>query len=149
MQASTLETESQEILSGLIDIITALKRRAGERENPATVFLLRHLRASAPRRVSDLAECSRLDVSTVSRHVKSLEEAGYITRIEDPDDRRACLLKITKQGQSLYDAAMRARSAALDRGLADWTDTDRHALAVLVTRAARSLNPSAETRSST
>ncbi len=142
-------TEGQEILSGLIDIITALKRRAGEREDPATVFLLRHLRASAPRRVSDLAECSRLDVSTVSRHVKSLEEAGYVTRIEDPDDRRASLLKITKQGQSLYDAAMGARSAALDRGLADWSDKDRHTLAVLVTRAARSLNPSAETRSNT
>ncbi len=140
-------TGSQEILSGLIDIITALKRRAGEREDAATVFLLRHLRTSLPRRVSDLAECSRLDVSTVSRHVQSLEKAGYVTRIEDPDDRRASLLKITKQGQSLYDAAMRARSAALDRGLADWTDKDRHTLAVLITRAAASLSPATETRS--
>lgn len=146
MHARNLGEESQQILAGLIDILGALKRRAGEREDPATVFLLRHLTESPPRRVSELAECSRLDASTVSRHMKSLEEAGHVVRLEDPDDRRATRLSITDQGQALYDEAMAARSAALDRGLSDWTEEDRHTLARLLTRAARNLDTPAETR---
>lgn len=126
-------------MAGLMDIIGALKNRANERENPATVFLLRHLRGSNPRRVSELADCSRLDVSTVSRHVKSLEEAGHLVRVEDPDDKRACLLRITPRGEQLYDAAMTARSAALERALADWPAADKRTLAGLMQRLADDL----------
>lgn len=140
VHTDTLETASWEILAGFIDVLAALKRRASEREDPATVFLLRHLRESAPLRVSDLAECSRLDVSTVSRHVKSLEVAGHVTRVEDPADRRASRLVITEQGQALYDAAMAARSAALDRALCTWSERERRALARLVTKLADSLS---------
>ncbi len=147
---ATTETsiECRAILAGLVDILAGLKRRAGDREDPATVFLLRHLTESPPRRVTELAECSRLDVSTVSRHMKSLEEAGHVVRIEDPHDGRASRLSITEQGQALYDTAMAARSAALDRGLVGWTDEDRRALVELITRLATNLNPANDARSS-
>lgn len=135
------------MLSCLIDILSALKRRAGEREDPATVFLLRHLRESPPRRISELADCSRLDVSTVSRHVKALEESGHVMRIEDPDDRRASLLRITEEGQARYDAAMAARSAALDRGLATWSERERQTLARLLAKLANELSASHQARS--
>lgn len=124
-----------------MDILGALKRHAVERENPATVFLLRHLRDSGPRRVSELAECSRLDVSTVSRHVKSLEEAGLLVRVEDPDDKRAWLLRITPDGSQLYDEAMAARCAVLERALDDWSEPDRQLLASLMDRLAEDLTP--------
>jgi len=139
VHTDSLATESREILAGLIDILGGLKRRAGEREDPATVFLLRHLREPPARRITELAECSRLDISTVSRHVKSLEEAGHIIRIEDPDDRRVSRLLITEQGRALYDAAMAARSAALDRGLSTWSEQERRTLARLITKLAGSL----------
>lgn len=146
VHADNGSADTQEILAGLIDILTALKRRAGEREDPATVFLLRHLRDSPPRRISELADCSRLDVSTVSRHVKSLEEAGHVDRIEDPEDRRASRVLITQQGEALYDAAMAARSAALDRVLSGWSDRDRRALTRLVARLAGDVAAPALTR---
>lgn len=132
-------TEGRQVLEAVVDILGALKRRALERENPATVFLLRHLRDSEPRRVSDLADCSRLDVSTVSRHVKALEEAGHLVRVEDPDDRRACLLRITPNGARLYDEAMAARCAVLERALDDWAADDRRTLARLMDRLAQNL----------
>jgi len=146
VQAATT-VEGQQLLAGIIDILSVLKQRSHVRENPATVFLLRHLRASDPLRVSDLAECSRLDISTVSRHVKALEESGHLMRIEDPEDKRACLLRITEQGCDLYDAAMAARGAVLDRAIADWSGDDRRDLAVLVGRLARDLHEPHETRS--
>lgn len=146
VQAYKSVTEGRRVLEAVVDILGALKRRAHERENPATVFLLRHLRESGPRRVSDLAESSRLDVSTVSRHVKALEEAGHLVRVEDPDDKRACLLNITPGGARLYDAAMAARCDVLERALSDWSAADRELLAGLMDRLAEELAPH-ETRS--
>lgn len=134
MQATDRRTDGRAVLDALLDILGALKRR--EREDPATVFLLRHLREDRPRRVSELAEASRLDVSTVSRHVKSLEEAGLLLRVEDPEDRRAWLLRITPDGASLYDRAMAARGRALEDALERWPDGERRRLAQLMQRLA-------------
>lgn len=131
--------EGRQVLDAFIDILGALKQRAHERENPATVFLLRHLRESEPLRVSDLADRSRLDVSTVSRHVKALEEAGHLVRVEDPADKRACRLQTTPQGDALYDAAMAARCAVLESVLADWPTEDRATLARLMDRLAQDM----------
>lgn len=139
--------EAPEVLAAVIDVLHALKARTGERENPATVFLLRHLRGTTQMRISDLAEASRLDVSTVSRHVKALEEAGHVARVEDPVDRRASLVRLTDDGAELYDRAMSVRAAALAAAIGDWPDADRSTLLDLVRRLAASLTHPAETRS--
>lgn len=133
---------TRQLLEAVFDLIGALKHRAGEREDPATVFLLRHIRASTPLRVSDLACTSRLDVSTVSRHVKQLDDAGLLTRTEDPDDRRVSRLHITDQGRALLEEAMGARAEALAEGMAGWSARDRATLTTLLTRLARSVDRS-------
>lgn len=130
----------RELIEAIFDLVGALKRRAGDRDDPATVFLLRHVRASTPLRISDLAAFSRLDVSTVSRHVKQLDDAGLLRRTEDPDDRRVSRLQITDRGQALLEEAMGARAARLDHDIADWSDDDRATLFALLSRLARSVN---------
>lgn len=135
------------ILAALTQILGAFKRQAGE-QNPATVFLLRHLRESSGVRISELAEASRLDASTVSRHVKALEESSYVSRVEDPEDGRACLVQITGRGRDLYDAAMAARLGALDRALSDWPERDRSQLSGLMDRLAKDLTHPHDVRSS-
>lgn len=40
-----------------------------------------------------------LDKGTIARAVKKLEDAGYIRRITDPDNRRAVRLFLTKKGE--------------------------------------------------
>ncbi|MBA3524346.1 MAG: winged helix-turn-helix transcriptional regulator [Geodermatophilaceae bacterium] len=147
MQADSSSPQEAQILAAIIDVLHALKARTGERENPATVFLLRHLRGTTPMRISDLAEASRLDISTVSRHVKALTEAGHVARVEDPVDRRACLVGITDAGVDLYDRAMSVRAEALSAAVADWPGADRTHLLDLVRRLATSLTHPAETRS--
>lgn len=128
------------MLEAVLDVVGALKRQAGEREDPATVFLLRHVRAATPRRVSDLACSSRLDVSTVSRHVRQLEDAGLLTRTEDPDDGRASRLQITEPGRLMLERALGARADALTAGMAGWSSADRETLTSLLSRLASTLN---------
>jgi DNA-binding MarR family transcriptional regulator len=81
-----------------------------------------------------------LDVSTVSRHVKQLEDAGLLTRTEDPGDGRVSRLNITPQGRALLEEAMGARAAAIEEGMAGWSERDRATLTTLLTRLANSLS---------
>ena len=108
--------------------------------DPSTAFVLHHVAESAPVRVSELARCIRLDSSTVSRHVRHLEELGYLARSGDPDDRRASRLRLTDQGRARLDQAMQAKAALVDRAIADWPQEDRERLTALTTRLVESLD---------
>ena len=50
----------------------------------------------------DLGAYSALDKMQVSRAVQRLEDAGYIQRHEDTDDRRSKVLQLTAAGRALY-----------------------------------------------
>lgn len=46
----------------------------------------------------ELADLCRMDVTTMSRSLDRLEEAGYLVRKRDPDSRRSFLVCITPEG---------------------------------------------------
>jgi MarR family transcriptional regulator, 2-MHQ and catechol-resistance regulon repressor len=59
-----------------------------------------------PLMLNQLADYLRLDKSTTSRAVDSLEEKGYVTRLVHPDDSRALALKATPAGIRLHQRIM-------------------------------------------
>src|SRR5436305_2748020 len=92
-------------------------------------------------RMSDLANVLGLDLSTVSRQVRALEELGLVGRTSDPDDRRAFLLESTDAGRALVTAVKEKFSQLVDVALAAWSDQDRHTLTALLGRLADDLRP--------
>ena len=56
-----------------------------------------------PLRLSDLASRLGVDVSTVSRQVKTLLDLKFLTKTCDDNDKRASLLVTTKAGQKYKD----------------------------------------------
>jgi DNA-binding MarR family transcriptional regulator len=134
-------TSGQELVVSLLTVARRLRARLPEgRIDPAMMFVLHHVQAGGSLRVSALAEAMGLDTSTASRHVRQLEDAGYLARTGDPDDRRASRVRLTRRGRAALDQAMRARAAVVDRAIADWPDDDRATLASLMTRLADSLD---------
>ena len=134
-------TSGQELVVSLLTVARRLRARLPEgRIDPAMMFVLHHVQAGGSLRVSALAEAMGLDTSTASRHVRQLEDAGYLARTGDPDDRRASRVRLTRRGRAALDQAMRARAAVLDRAIADWPDDDRATLTTLMTRLADSLD---------
>jgi DNA-binding MarR family transcriptional regulator len=57
----------------------------------------------------ELAESIGLSVAAISRAVDGLVEGGYVTRIEDPADRRVRLIAITDDGQRAVGTIVAAR----------------------------------------
>ena len=141
MQTSTVDEERGEIdpdgrrssdasvvdsvMHALMAVGRLMRQRVdGDSLDPGTFWLLKTVSASGPMRVTELAGCSNLDTSTVSRHVTQLDRAGLIERTPDPDDRRAHRLQLTPAGQELLSDAFRRRRTLLRRGLRDWDADD-------------------------
>lgn len=73
-----------------------------------------------------------LDKGTIARSVRKLEDAGYIRRIVDPENRRAVRLFLTKKGERaapLLQAIDREWEEQICAGL---PDKDRHTLMTLM-----------------
>jgi DNA-binding MarR family transcriptional regulator len=81
-----------------------------------------------------------LDISTVSRQAKALEDRGLVTRTEDLDDRRAVRLKVAPAGLAVLDQAWTRRNRWLADSLHEWSAEDRDALVAMLTRFADSLS---------
>ena len=138
MPAPTLPPETttgQELVVALLAVSRRLKARLAQGNlDPGMMFVLHQVQANGSLRVSELAGCMGLDASTASRHVRHLEDGGYLARTGDPGDRRASRVRLTPKGRGALARAMRAKAALLDRATADWPQEDRDRLTELLTR---------------
>ena len=104
----------------------AVRRRSavGQPEGPAPEDLAapRPARARGLDAVADLADFAGLDASTVSRHVRALEDDGLVARDTDPDDRRAASVRITDRGRAFVREALQLRARIIADATADWSD---------------------------
>jgi DNA-binding MarR family transcriptional regulator len=101
------------------------QRTAGDDVDFPTFILLKTVAHLGPMRLSALAAELSLDASTVSRHVKSLEDAGLLERTTDPDDGRAFQVALSPAGTARIEAAGARRRELIGSLLADWNDQDR------------------------
>jgi DNA-binding MarR family transcriptional regulator len=117
-------------------IAERVRAGAGLQLDRAAYPLLRGIAECGPVRLSDLAARLGVQVSTASRQVKELEQAGLVERTGDPRDGRVAMLALAPAG---CEALLRLRESwrrALAEILAEWPEEDRQALGALLTRLA-------------
>ncbi len=140
------QDDLHELCAGLFRVVRQIKGLPlpPEELDPPSVGVLFCASNLGETRMSELAQQMRLDLSTVSRHVRSLTQLGYLERAEDPVDRRACRLRVTERGRQALQRAWNLRIAALGEVLADWSTEDRCSLARLVNRLADDMESKAK-----
>jgi DNA-binding MarR family transcriptional regulator len=69
-------------------------------------------------RITTLARASRMTKQSMSTLIADLVSAGYVERLEDPDDARAARVRLTARGRA-YAKAVRAFALRLE---ADWAE---------------------------
>ncbi|MEU1210406.1 MarR family transcriptional regulator [Nocardia sp. NPDC005825] len=130
--------ELERALARVAYLLTRVRRhdkamvQCGLTMDRASVPLLRLLAdAPEPMRLGELA--ARLDVEAphVSRQIQRLEKAGYVERVQDPDDRRAQRVGPTASGRRAVEAVREVMRGWMAEALADWTPEDLEAVAVL------------------
>lgn len=116
-----------------------IEAATGIRVDAAGAVILARLDPEPGVRLSELAAGLGLDLSTVSRQIPPLEQAGFVTRRPDPDDRRASLVHLTPAGVDASRRIAAYRTRLVSQLVADWATADVDRLAVLLDRLATAL----------
>lgn len=84
---------------------------------PASWALLEYLERSGPTRVSDLASCQGVDVSSITPRLQALERDSLIQRTRSSNDRRVSLISLGENGQAALQFIRKARRKMLEEAL--------------------------------
>jgi DNA-binding MarR family transcriptional regulator len=83
----------------------------------AKLWILQELQDAPGMRVGDVAEKLAIHQTTATNLLDALEKDGYITKARHPEDQRAVVLKLSKQGRELLKRAPKPTRALLPEAL--------------------------------
>jgi DNA-binding MarR family transcriptional regulator len=95
---------------------------------PTRISLLGTINRLGPIRLSELASEEGINPTMLSRIVGDLVEGGLIERVGDPQDRRAALVRATREGRRLIERMRRERTDVLSVALDGLSMGERRAL---------------------
>jgi DNA-binding MarR family transcriptional regulator len=87
-------------------------------------------------KVNDVAAATRQHVSSASRAVDQLVTDGVVTRVQDPDDRRAVQLGLTRTGKELAQRMQELRLSTTEQMMAGFSNEEAMQFAELAVRMA-------------
>ncbi|MFJ5265081.1 MarR family winged helix-turn-helix transcriptional regulator [Streptomyces sp. NPDC088387] len=107
---------------------------AGVPLDRAATGVLRQIADGEPRRPGELAARLGVEASHVTRTVQQLQRVGYVSRVPDPDDRRAQRIELTEEGGRAIARIRDAGARGMQQALADWTPEELRQFATLFHR---------------
>ncbi|MTD15889.1 MarR family transcriptional regulator [Nakamurella sp. YIM 132087] len=131
-------TDATRSLRGVVGEMKLLTKELGRDLTTSApvgaLMVLAHVATTGPQRACRIAGSMDLDPSVVSRHIRTLEDRGFLVRRTDADDRRAQEIDLTPHGLTV----MREISAQVDdrvRTVLDsWSDDEIDQLGTLLRR---------------
>jgi DNA-binding MarR family transcriptional regulator len=109
-----------------------LERARRQRKGAGTLSLLQVIATAEGIRPSGIAEAQNVHPSLVTRQVRELEDAGYVTVTADPADRRSCLVKLTSPGAEELGRLAEFGLARFALFVDDWSPEEVRRLAELL-----------------
>jgi DNA-binding MarR family transcriptional regulator len=108
--------------------------RSGVPLSLAAVAVLGRIVERSPIGLAELRKATRLRSAALSRHIRILEDGGYIERSGDPNDGRAAVVRATEKGSEDYRRVRLANDRLLGAQLVDWTSAELNELAGMMER---------------
>jgi len=107
---------------------------AGSGLHPGQLGVLGALTDAGPMNQRRLSELTLIDKSSMVLFLDSLEEAGWVRRVRDPEDRRAHIVKMTTQGADRFAALGATLKPVQDQFLEPLSEAERKQFVELLTR---------------
>ncbi len=96
-------------------------------------------RQREPLTMGELSKALAVPLSTATRIVDWLVEAGYARRLPDPEDRRIVRVALTEAGQQLYKTIDEFLKQRVEQVLRRFTPEERESLVVLLRKLVEAL----------
>jgi DNA-binding MarR family transcriptional regulator len=126
---ATFDTETTPRLRAVIGRLSRRLRPAAAAVaaglTPTKISVLLHVSRAGQIRLSELSDAEGINPTMMSRVIANLTEAGLVTRVSDPSDRRAALVEATAAGRKLADRIRRERTDALNLALDGLDERER------------------------
>jgi DNA-binding MarR family transcriptional regulator len=116
-----------DLLDQAMDVTARFLSDRADLSAPA-VFAMNRVCREGPIRLTALAAKEGVSQPSMTQLIQRLARAGLVTRLADPDDGRAALIGITRDGQALLDDRKRLRRERLALLLATLTAEEESAL---------------------
>jgi DNA-binding MarR family transcriptional regulator len=125
-----LSTSAETIQHAVALLIPGIRRqklhahigsRAGVSLNPSAYRVLARVGGVGPVRVSDVAANLGIEVSSLSRVLTPLTDAGLIERSSDPRDKRVTILSLTQTGRQAFEQLHYAWVDFINERLVGWS----------------------------
>ena len=140
-QPTGCSNDDDELVGALYAVMVRVSRlRVDGPVDKAGSAVLHEMHLLGTARPSDLATHMHLDLSTISRHLHSLEQLGMVQRTADPVDARAQLISITARGNDVLTRLLEHRAATIRAATDHWPLADRTTLRQILCRLAQDLS---------
>jgi DNA-binding MarR family transcriptional regulator len=128
-----MRTSSQVDLAVRLRLVIArtarrLRQEAAEELSPSQAAALATIDRHGPLTPSELAARERIQRPTATRVIARLEEAGFVDRTRDPDDRRSSIVGLAPAGRELLARVRTRKNAYLSRRLRELDPDERATL---------------------
>jgi DNA-binding MarR family transcriptional regulator len=122
---------------------------AGTNLTPTQFTVLQLIDPGQGERLTRLSQLMMLAKSTITRLIDQLEEAGYVQRDDDPDDRRAQRVVLTASGRELRLQTGETHHWSLERRFQVLDEGERQRFASLLYRLREGLRLDLEAKNCT
>ena len=127
MVSTRLADQLGVVLTRLTNLLREAVLPAGMNSAQARTLLALH--DAGPQRVTDLARLDHLKQPTMSAVLLRMGRLGWVRRLDDSDDLRAVIIRLTPAGERIASQLIAARTEVLDSYLDGLSASDRSAVA--------------------
>ncbi len=118
--SSSLLTRSQSQTAAELRLVIGRLIRSIRQHNSggltaSQVSALATIEEFGPIRISDLATRESVGAPVATRLTTSLEDLGYVNRVVDSQDKRACLVELTQSGHKVLKNLWEQRTAGINQ----------------------------------
>jgi DNA-binding MarR family transcriptional regulator len=127
MASTRLADQLGVVLTRLTNLLREAVLPAGMNSAQARTLLALH--DAGPQRVTDLARLDHLKQPTMSAVLLRMGRLGWVRRLDDSDDLRAVIVRLTPAGERIASQLIAARTQVLESYLDGLSASDRSAVA--------------------
>lgn len=124
----------EQLVGALFTVTNSLERASHRSRQAGALRLLQIIAARPGVSPTDIAADLEMNLSSITRRVRSLEESGYVSLVANPRDRRSCLITLTPAGQEEMTRLTQIGLGRFARFVAGWNAEDVQTLARLLFR---------------
>jgi DNA-binding MarR family transcriptional regulator len=136
MRAEPVRLTDEEVAGRLRIAVNRLQRRLRQESlgglSPAQASALGSVNRHGSPTLGELAAIEQVQPPTMTRIVASLAEAGMVTRVADPNDRRSARVRITSAGERALERMRTRKNVFLLRRLSELGPDEQRQAAELV-----------------